>query len=74
MPRHTRITQTPALLPGREIMPLLQAMAISFARLLPTGMTFTLTAFDTGGNAAAYASTHCPVRHQKRRRTRRNHP
>lgn len=49
-------------------MPLLQAMAISFARLLPTGMTFTLTAFDTGGNTAAYVSTHGPVQRQQKRR------
>ena len=53
-------------------MPLLRAMAVSLARLLPADFTFTVLTYDKAGQMAGYVSTSPqPVLHRPKTRTKK---
>jgi hypothetical protein len=62
MSRETRRTQSPAILPDRAHLPLLQALAVTIGKLLPHHMRFTLVTFNAAGMVQDYISSHQPKR------------
>jgi hypothetical protein len=56
MPRHIRHTKPPAILPGREHIMLMEAMAKTFSALMPEELRFTVAMFDAHGRMAGYIS------------------
>jgi hypothetical protein len=74
MPRRSRLKLPPAILPDRAHLPLLQALAVTIAKLLPHHMRFTLVTFNAMGKVQDYISSHAPARRTKPRKTwRRRH-